>query len=227
MIKNKIGETKREELIGGKFAGAYADFAPAIDDFLKEHLFADIFARGVLTDTEREIATIAALGAKTGVDGQLAGHIAIGKNQGLSDDQVAEILNIARKPTNIMFGFGSENTIAGQYFTGKSYLNPISTEQVGIFNVTFEPTVRNNWHVHHGGGQILLATYGRGYYQEWGKPAVELKPGDTVNIAPGVKHWHGAAKDSWFTHIAIEVPSENGRTEWLEPVSDTEYNKLK
>lgn len=149
--KNKIGETKREELIGGKFAGAYADFAPAIDDFLKEHLFADIFARGVLTDTEREIATIAALGAKTGVDGQLAGHIAIGKNQGLSDDQVAEILNIARKPTNIMFGFGSENTIAGQYFTGKSYLNPISTEQVGIFNVTFEPTVRNNWHVHHGG----------------------------------------------------------------------------
>lgn len=225
--KNKIGETKREELIGGKFAGAYADFAPAIDDFLKEHLFADIFARGVLTDTEREIATIAALGAKTGVDGQLAGHIAIGKNQGLSDDQVAEILNIARKPTNIMFGFGIENNIAGQYFTGKSYLSPISTEQVGVFNVTFEPTVRNNWHIHHGGGQILLATHGRGWYQEWGKPAVELKPGDTVNIAPGTKHWHGAARDSWFTHIAIEVPSENGRTEWLEPVSDTEYNKLK
>ena len=88
-------------------------------------------------------------------------------------------------------------------------MSPISTEQVGVFNVTFEPTVRNNWHVHHGGGQILLATHGRGWYQEWGKPAVELKPGDKVNIAPGTKHWHGAARDSWFTHIAIEVPSEN------------------
>lgn len=225
--RNQIGGETRENLSGRPFSAAFADFTPAIDDFLKEHLFADIFARGVLTNQEREIATIAALAAKTGVAGQLAGHIAIGKNQGLTDEQVSEILYIATKPTDIMFGFGIENNIAGQYFTGKSYLSPISTEQVGVFNVTFEPTVRNNWHIHHGGGQILLATHGRGWYQEWGKPAIELKPGDKVNIAPGTKHWHGAAKDSWFTHIAIEVPSENGHTEWFEPVTDEEYNKLK
>ena len=103
-------------------------------------------------------------------------------------------------------------------------------EQVGVGNVTFEPACRNNWHIHHakkGGGQILIATAGRGYYQEWGKPAEELKPGDVVNIPAGVKHWHGAAPDSWFQHLAIEVPGEGGSNEWLEPVSDEDYGKLK
>ena len=118
----------------------------------------------------------------------------------------------------------------GKFFDGISYLAPVSSEQVNIISVTFEPGCRNHWHIHHaktGGGQILIVTAGRGYYQEWGKPAQELHPGDVVNIPPETKHWHGAAKDSWFTHIAVEVPSEGGSNEWLEPVTDEEYNKLK
>ena len=99
-----------------------------------------------------------------------------------------------------------------------------------VGNVTFEPGCRNFWHIHHaksGGGQILLCTAGRGYYQEWGKEAVELNPGDVINIPAGVKHWHGAAKDSWFQHLAIEVPGVDIKNEWCEEVSDEEYNKLK
>ena len=117
----------------------------------------------------------------------------------------------------------------GNYFVGRSYLQMLSTEQVSIGNVTFEPGCRNNWHIHHadkGGGQILLVTAGKGWYQEWGKKPRALKAGDVVNIPAEVKHWHGAAKDSWFTHIAVEVPAENGRTEWGEPVSEAEYEKL-
>ena len=129
-----------------------------------------------------------------------------------------------------IFPRGSENTAFAQYFVGKSYLNRLSTQQVPIGNVTFEPGCRNNWHIHHakqGGGQILLVTGGRGWYQEWGKPARELHPGDVVNIPPEVKHWHGAAKDSWFAHLAVEVPGEETANEWLEPVSDQDYSKLK
>ena len=128
-----------------------------------------------------------------------------------------------------VFPRGGENTAYAQYFTGTSYLNMLSTEQLSIGNVTFEPGCRNNWHVHHadkGGGQILLCTGGRGWYQEWGSPARELLPGDVVNIPPEVKHWHGAAKDSWFAHLAVEVPGEGARNEWLEPVGDEEYYKL-
>ncbi len=125
-----------------------------------------------------------------------------------------------------LFGIGYENESYSKYFKGKSYLKVLSKEQVNIVNVTFEPKTRNNWHIHNGGGQILLVTDGRGYYQEWGKLPIELKKGDVVNIAPGVKHWHGAAPDSWFSHIAIEVPNKNYFTEWLEPVSDKEYKKL-
>lgn len=129
-----------------------------------------------------------------------------------------------------VFATGNPNDAFAQYFKGQSYLNMLSLEQVVIGNVTFEPGCRNNWHIHHadkGGGQILLVTAGRGYYQEWGKSPQELKPGDVVNIPEGIKHWHGAAPDSWFQHLAIEVPSENGSNEWLEPVSDEEYDKLK
>lgn len=129
-----------------------------------------------------------------------------------------------------VFPTGGSNDAFAQYFVGQSYLNMLSTQQVSIGNVTFEPGCRNNWHIHHadkGGGQILLVTAGRGYYQEWGKEAQELNPGDVVNIPEGVKHWHGAAPDSWFQHLAVEVPAENGRNEWLEPVSDEDYSKLK
>ena len=128
-----------------------------------------------------------------------------------------------------LFPIGGENINYAQYFDGKSYLHMISLDQVVIGNVTFEPGCRNHWHIHHadkGGGQILLVTAGRGYYQEWGKPAQELKPGDVVHIPANVKHWHGAAKDSAFQHIAVEVPGENTSNEWCEPVSEKDYNRL-
>ena len=131
------------------------------------------------------------------------------------------------KPENIsVFPMGEKNEAFAQYFVGQSYLKMLSTEQVTIGNVTFEPGCRNNWHIHHKGGQILLCTAGRGYYQEWGKEAQELHPGDVVNIPPEVKHWHGAAKDSWFSHLAIEVPAEGASNEWLEPVEKNDYDKL-
>lgn len=128
-----------------------------------------------------------------------------------------------------VFPVGDKNDAYAKYFIGQSYLKMLSTEQVGIANVTFEPRCRNNWHIHHadkGGGQILVVTAGKGWYQEYGKPARALREGDVVNIPVGVKHWHGAQKDSWFQHLAIEVPAENGKTEWCEPVSDEEYGKL-
>lgn len=136
----------------------------------------------------------------------------------------------ARHAAEMLFPIGTPNDAFAEYFTGQSYLAPISTSQVGIFNVTFEPGCRNNWHIHHadkGGGQILICVAGRGYYQEWDKDAVLMMPGDTVNIPAGVKHWHGAAKDSWFSHLAIEVPGENGSNEWLESVTDEIYGTLK
>ena len=125
-----------------------------------------------------------------------------------------------------MFPMGEENVAYAKYFTGKSYLCPLSTQQVSIANVTFEPGCRNFWHIHHaqqGGGQILICVRGRGWYQEWGKPARALKAGDVVNIPAGVKHWHGAASDSWFAHLAVEVPAVGGSTQWCEPVSDEQY----
>lgn len=131
-----------------------------------------------------------------------------------------------------VFGLGSENTAYAKYFIGKSYLNPLTNPQetLNIANVTFEPGCRNNWHIHHaksGGGQILICTAGKGWYQEYGKEAVELKPGMVITIPANVKHWHGAKKDSWFSHIAVEVPGTDISNEWLEEVSDNEYNKLK
>ena len=134
--------------------------------------------------------------------------------------------------TENVFGLGQPNDVFAQYFIGKSYLNPLtdpSKTSLFLANVTFEPGCRNNWHIHHassGGGQILICTAGFGWYQEEGKPAQSLKPGDVVTIPANVKHWHGAKKDSWFSHIAIEVPGEETSNEWCEPVTDEEYNQL-
>ncbi|MGI6009584.1 MAG: cupin domain-containing protein [Methanomethylophilus sp.] len=114
----------------------------------------------------------------------------------------------------------------GKYFDGQSYLKSFVTSPLGVANVTFEPGCRNHWHIHHKGGQILICVAGRGWYQAWGEKPQELHPGDVVNIPPEVKHWHGAAKDSWFSHIAIEVPAEGASNEWCEPVSDEDYSKL-
>ncbi|GKG90802.1 cupin domain-containing protein [Gordonibacter urolithinfaciens] len=131
-------------------------------------------------------------------------------------------------PENEVFPRGAENPF-GRHFTGRSYLHMLSTEQVTIGNVTFEPGCRNHWHVHRaesGGGQILLVTGGRGWYQEEGRPARALKAGDVVNIPANVKHWHGAAADSWFAHLAVEMPAVNGSNEWCEPVGAEEYAAL-
>ena len=129
------------------------------------------------------------------------------------------------------FGMGTLNTAYAQYFIKDSFLNPLTDPKSELFaaNVTFEPGCRNNWHIHHatkGGGQLLLCTAGEGWYQEEGKPAVSLEAGSVIMIKPNIKHWHGAKKDSWFSHIAIEVPGENCKNEWCEPVSDEEYEKL-
>lgn len=129
----------------------------------------------------------------------------------------------------MVFPIGEPNERFARYFVGQSYLAPVSGRQVGIVNVTFEPACRNNWHIHRadeGGGQILVCVAGRGYYQEWGQPVRELQPGDVVNIAPDVKHWHGATADGWFSHLAVEVPGVNGHTEWCEPVDDEAYASL-
>ena len=130
-----------------------------------------------------------------------------------------------------VFGTGTANTAYAKYFIGDSFLNPLTKAEDGLFlaNVTFEPGCRNNWHIHHakkGGGQLLICTAGEGWYQEYGKSAVSLVPGTVIVIPEGVKHWHGANKDSWFSHIAIEMPGEECSNEWCEQVSDKEYNAL-
>lgn len=130
---------------------------------------------------------------------------------------------------SMIFEIGEPNKGFEKYFTGKSFLSPVSTEQLSIFNVTFEPGCRNNWHIHHaknGGGQILICVGGCGYYQEEGKKAIQMKPGDCINIPAEIKHWHGAAPDEWFSHLAIEIPGESCSNEWLESVSDEEYRKI-
>lgn len=129
----------------------------------------------------------------------------------------------------MIFPIGEPNTAYAKYFIGNSYLAPVSTEQVKFTNVTFEPRCRNNWHIHHatkGGGQMLVGVAGRGWYQEEGKPAQEILPGTVIHIPANVKHWHGAAANSWFAHLAFELPGENTSNEWLEPVTDEYYDKL-
>lgn len=135
----------------------------------------------------------------------------------------------SRLPADDDFPIGEPNTAYSRYFTGNSYLARISDTQVPFANVTFEPRCRNNWHIHKatkGGGQMLVGVAGRGWYQEEGKPAQEILPGTVIHIPANVKHWHGAAADSWFAHLAFEIAGENTSNEWLEPVTDEEYNQL-
>ena len=214
----------------------------------------------VISSSLRSIVTITALISKGITDSSLKYHLSTARTNGVTRSEMAEILTHiafyaswpnawaafrmakevwvedtaadakAEHANAMVFPIGVPNDAFAKYFIGQSYLAPLSTEQIGIFNVTFEPGCRNNWHIHHaaqGGGQILVCVAGRGYYQEDGKPARELHPGDVVNIPTGVKHWHGAAPDSWFSHLAVEVPGENASNEWLEPVSDEVYGKLR
>lgn len=226
----EFGTKNQTKLVGAEVKGPLYDFAPAIDQFLKAHLFGDIFARDNLDWKTREIATIAMLAAMDGVDSQLNSHINVGKHNGLTDGQVKEILDLVENGPKGMantsqFPLGDENTGYAQYFSGKSWLAPLTQNKalgIPISNVTFEPGCRNNWHSHTG-GQILIAVGGKGYYQEKGKPARQLNPGDVVEIAPDVVHWHGAAPDSWFAHLAIACNPQTNKNTWLEPVSDEEY----
>ena len=208
---------------------------------------------------DRSLVTVVALMAQGLVDSSFQYHLTTAKKHGVTRQEMAEVLthaafyagwpkawaafrmakevwaeetgddDKARHQEEMVFPIGAPNDGFAQYFVGQSYLQPLSTSQVGVYNVTFEPGCRNNWHIHHadkGGGQILLCVAGRGYYQEWGKQAQLLQPGDVVNIPPEVKHWHGAAPDSWFSHLALEVPGENSSNEWLEAVTAEEYDKL-
>lgn len=145
-------------------------------------------------------------------------------------EDVAGDDELSRLQREMIFPVGEPNTAYARYFSGRSWLARVSAEQVPFANVTFEPGCRNNWHVHRaekGGGQMLVGVAGRGWYQEEGKPAQEIVPGTVIHIPANVKHWHGAAKESWFAHLAFEVPGENSHTEWLEPVDSSEYSKLK
>lgn len=204
----------------------------------------------------RSIVTISALIGKGIVDSSLQYHLQSARNNGVTKSEMAEILthiafyagwpnawaafNMAKevyKEDSLeeshggFFGLGQSNDAYAQYFIGQSYLNPLTNPKETVFmaNVTFEPGCRNNWHIHHadkGGGQLLICVDGKGWYQEEGKPAQSLKPGDVITIPAEVKHWHGAQKDSWFSHIAVEVPGENCSNEWCEPVDNQQYGAL-
>ena len=225
-----FGTANQTKLCGAPVKGALFDFAPAIDEYLKAHLFGDIFGRDNLDWKTREIATIAALAAMPGVESQLNSHIAIGKHNGVTDAQISEILaavngNEHGVPHISAFPVGQENTGYAKYFSGKTYLARLTIDErlnVPVANVTFEPGCRNNWHSHTG-GQMLIAVGGVGYYQERGKAARKLVPGDVVEIPPNVDHWHGAAPGSWFSHLAIECNPATNKNTWLEPVSDADY----
>ena len=205
---------------------------------------------------DRSMITVTALMTKGIFDNSLKSHLMNAKNNGITKTEMVEMIthlafysgwpnawavfNMLKdvyaddieEEHGGVFGMGEPNTAYAQYFIGNSYLNPLTKpgeSSVFIANVTFEPGCRNNWHIHHaksGGGQLLICTAGFGWYQEEGKDAVSLEPGMVITIPANVKHWHGAKKDSWFSHIAVEVPGEETQNEWCEPVTDEEYDKL-
>ncbi len=233
---------------------ALGDFAPKFAEINDDVLFGEVWSDDILSPKTRSMLTVTTLVAKGMIDSSFEYHLRSAKENGVTKDEMAGILtHVAfyagwpnawaafRKALEVysdddgkcggMFGLGEPNTAYAKFFTGNSYLKPLTDPQKTVFmaNVTFEPGCRNNWHIHHaksGGGQILLCVDGRGWYVEEGKEPRELHPGDVVTIPANVKHWHGAAKDSWFSHIAAECPGEETSNEWCEPVSDEEYGKL-
>ena len=235
---------------------ALGNFAPKFAELNDDVLFDEVWSREELLPLKtRSIVTITALISKGITDSSLKYHLSTAKVNGVTKTEMAEILthlafyagwpnawaafNMAKEiydenePENHggFFGQGDPNTAYAKYFVGQSYLKPLTDpkETVFVANVTFEPGCRNNWHIHHaaqGGGQLLLCVEGEGWYQEEGKPARILKPGDVVTIPAEVKHWHGAKAHSWFSHLSVEVPGENTSNEWCEPVSDADYAAL-
>lgn len=232
------------------------EFAPKFAELNDDILFGEVWSReGVLSLKTRSILTVTVLVSKGLIDSSFQYHLASAKKNGVTRDEMAEILtHVAfyagwpnawaafRMAVEVykddagadggIFGLGAPNEAYAQYFVGKSYLRPLTVpgETVFMANVTFEPGCRNNWHIHKatsGGRQVLLCAGGRGWYQEWGQEARKLNPGDVVIIPAGVKHWHGAAKDCWFSHVAVECPGENTANEWLESVNDEQYRMLR
>ena len=212
-----------------KLSGRFFDynFCPQDDYYLKSHLFGDIFASDQLSAADREIVTVAALSGLEGVAPQLAAHKQGAVNMGNSQELVDELcawLDSEGYTLRSKWPKGEPNPY-GKYFIGQSYLADVGG---GVINVTFEPRCRNNWHIHHKAVQVLICVSGRGWYQEWGKDAVEMTPGIVIAIPAEVKHWHGAAKDSWFQHLTYHRDAQEGASnEWLEPVTDEVYSKLK
>lgn len=230
-----------------------SDLAPKFAELNDDVLFGEVWSRtDKLSLKERSIVTVTCLISRGIIDNSLKSHLMNAKNNGVSKEEMVELITqlafyagwplawaafpliretYKDEKTSFepMFGLGVKNDAYKDYFIGQSYINPVVTEGIKIFNVTFEPGCRNNYHIHHaksGGGQILLAVDGIGYYQEAGKEAIILRPGDSVFIKPNVKHWHGATKNSYFSHLAIDVPGEDTSNVWLEPVTDEEYDKL-
>lgn len=252
-IKNMsvIGEANRNKLTGRKIAGGVYDFAPAIDKFLKEHLFGAIFSRDNLDWKTRELVTVAALAVMPGVESQLQSHFGVGIYNGLTVDQLSELVtmietkagkqrgDIARqvlqavkdkkpytasaKPKGDTFATGEK--VTNNNFTGNVWLQPLITTDsanlISVGNVTFEPGARSKWHLHPA-GQILLAIDGVGYYQEKGAAKKILRKGDVVNCPPNVPHWHGASPDDTFVQVAI-TNNQNGTVQWLKEVTEEEY----
>ncbi len=204
------------------------EFCPQDDYYLKSHLFGDIFAGDQLSHADREIVTVAALSGLEGVAPQLAAHKRGAVNMGNSQELVDELcawLDSDGYTLRSKWPKGDPNTAYAKYFTGNSYLADVGG---GMMNVTFEPGCRNNWHIHHKAVQVLICVAGRGWYQELGKEAVELKPGVVIAIPAEVKHWHGAAKDSWMQHLTYHQDVQEGASnEWQEAVTDEIYNQLK
>ena len=232
---------------------ALGEFAPKFAELNDDVLFGQVWSReDKMSLRDRSLITVVALLSQGLTDTSFVHHLEAAKANGITKSEIAEIITHAafyagwpkawaafrlakeiwqEEADGVDARTASEKAFAfAKYFVGQSYLAPVSEEQIGIFNVTFEPGCRNNWHIHHaeqGGGQILICVAGRGFYQEWGKEAICMTAGDVVNIPAGVKHWHGAAPDSWFSHLAVEVPGENGHTEWCEPVSDKDYKTIR
>ncbi len=226
------GASVQTQLCGRAFR---YDFCPAEDYYLKAHLFGDIFARDVLTYQQRELVTVSALAAMQGTEPQLNSHKQIAQRAGVPQATVEAATTLARQlgsKSRLTFAIGNPNDAYAQYFIGQSYLASLVDGEQPVSNVTFEPGCRNNWHIHHDARQILICVAGEGWYQEWGKPARHLEEGDVVDIPIGVKHWHGAARDSWFQHVVTHIAATplQGDTkhgnEWFEPVTDEQYESL-
>lgn len=236
------------------------EFAPEFAHLNDDILFGEVWNDQAIDVKTKCIITVVSLMASGITDSSLVYHLQNAKAHGVSKAEIAAIITHAtmyvgwpkgwavfrlakdvwnepapalsdkdRYQNSIFFPIGSSNPY-GKYFIGQSYLAQLSGTQVPVFNVTFEPGCRNNWHIHHaksGGGQMLICVGGRGWYQQEGKAPVMMTPGTVVNIPANVKHWHGAAADSWFSHLALEIPGEDTSNEWCEPVTDEAYRKLK